>query len=117
MRMSDFLAREHPFMASGRGELLNWRADPLLQIGINLGRVLEKLGLLFHGGYTWVFSGLALCALAGAVRFGQRRGRSGKSGLLFLLALPLLVLLVPGITLLFRDFNGKRPSPLARSTA
>lgn len=117
MRMSDFLAREHPFMASGRGELLNWRADPLLQIGINLGRMLEKVGLLFHGGYAWVFSGLALCALAGAVRLGRRRDRSGKSGLLFLLPLPLLVLLVPGITLLFRDFNGKRPSPLARSTA
>lgn len=98
----------YPFMASCRGELLNWRADPLLQIGINIGRVLEKVALLFHGGYTWIFVGLVLCALGGIARLGRRRdlrGNSAMSSLICLLPVPLLMLLVPGITLFFRDFN------------
>ncbi|MFJ2320348.1 glucosyltransferase domain-containing protein [Pseudomonas sp. NPDC087817] len=98
----------YPFMASGRGELLNWRADPLLQIGINLGRVLEKVALLLHGGYAWIFVGLTLFALAGIAWVSRRwnsRGNSALRSLICLLPLPLLMLLVPGITLFFRDFN------------
>ncbi|WP_166225566.1 glucosyltransferase domain-containing protein [Pseudomonas atagonensis] len=101
-----------PFMDVRRSELLNWSADPLLQIGINIGRVLEKVALLFHGGYTWVFAGLLLCSLPLSVRLGRQiflrpesRGQTLILSLMCLLTLPVLVLLVPGITLLFRDFN------------
>ena len=50
--------------------LLNWTAQPLLQLQINIARVLEKVVLLFHGGFAWVFAALLLCAIAGAVRLG-----------------------------------------------
>ncbi|PMW99237.1 hypothetical protein C1X59_18180 [Pseudomonas sp. FW215-R2] len=102
----------YPFTESGRTELLNGSADPLLQIGINIGRVMEKVALLFHGGYTTVFIVLVLCALFGGVRLGRQirlRNEPTAQGLLLgficLLTLPLIVLLVPGMTLLFRDFN------------
>ncbi|MCU0074021.1 glucosyltransferase domain-containing protein [Pseudomonas koreensis] len=102
----------YPFTDHGRTQLLNASADPLLQIGTNIGRVMEKVALLFHGGYTMVFIVLVLCAVFGAVQLGRRireRNMSRARGLLLslscLLALPLIVLLVPGMTLLFRDFN------------
>lgn len=102
----------YPFTDHGRTQLLKVSADPLLQIGINIGRVMEKVELLFHGGYTMVFIALVLCAVFGAVQLGRRireRNMSRAKGLLLsfscLLALPLIVLLVPGMTLLFRDFN------------
>ncbi|MCU7251825.1 glucosyltransferase domain-containing protein [Pseudomonas koreensis] len=95
----------YPFMLpEGRSDLLNWNAHPLLQIGINGGRVLEKVALLFHGGYPWLFGLLLLCAAMGVVRLGRQTPR--WSGLLACLSvLVSLVLLVPGMTLLFRDFN------------
>ncbi|WP_192562273.1 glucosyltransferase domain-containing protein [Pseudomonas gozinkensis] len=102
----------YPFTDHGRTQLLKASADPLLQIGINIGRVMEKVALLFHGGYTVVFISLVLCAVFGGVQLGRRireRNMSRANGLLLsfgcLLALPLIVLLVPGMTLLFRDFN------------
>ncbi|WP_179693852.1 glucosyltransferase domain-containing protein [Pseudomonas moraviensis] len=102
----------YPFTETGRTQLLNASADPLLQIGINIGRVMEKVALLFHGGYTAVFVVLVLCALFGTVQLGRQireRNLSRAKGLLLsfscLLTLPLVVLLVPGMTLLFRDFN------------
>ena len=60
----------YPFMQQNRTLLLNWTAEPLLQLHVNIGRVLEKVVLLFHGGFAWVFAGLLLCAIAGAVRLG-----------------------------------------------
>lgn len=100
------------FMTQDRALLLNWGAAPLLQLQINIGRVLEKVVLLFHGGFSWVFAGLLLCALAGAVQVGLKvlqRGDSGPKkvmiGLLCLLTLPMVTLLVSGVALFFRDFN------------
>lgn len=102
----------YPFTDAGRTQLLNASADPLLQIGVNIGRVMEKVALLFHGGYTVVFIVLVLCAVFGAVQLGrhirERKMSRAKDLLLSfscLLPLPLIVLLVPGMTLLFRDFN------------
>jgi hypothetical protein len=97
----------YPFMDTLRHtDLLSRDAQPLLQIGINLERVLEKVALLFHGGYPWVFAVLVLCALTGCVRLGQsRRQPLWQTLLACLITLPMLILLVPGITLLFRDFN------------
>ncbi|PTT25566.1 glucosyltransferase domain-containing protein [Pseudomonas sp. HMWF021] len=94
----------YPFMDSRRAELLDGSARPLLQIGINLGRVLEKTGLLLHGGHAWVFGALVLCALVGVTCVRPPR-KSGFCALLVVLTLLVLVLLVPGMTLLFRDFN------------
>jgi hypothetical protein len=94
----------YPFMDVGRAGLLKWQAGPLLQAGINVGRVLEKVALLFHGGYTWVFGALLLCALAGCVRL-VRHHHVRKRMLAVSLLIIALVLLVPGITLIFRDFN------------
>ncbi|WP_277759118.1 glucosyltransferase domain-containing protein [Pseudomonas sp. A34-9] len=95
----------YPFMAAGRyADGLDWTAHPLLQIGTNMSRVLEKTALLFHGGYLWVFAALVLCALLGLARLG-RPDRRASYVILGLTSLAVLVLLVPGITLLFRDFN------------
>jgi hypothetical protein len=95
-----------------RTALLNWKADLLGQIGFNISKVLEKIALLFHGGYAWVFAALALCSLIGALRLGRRIGAREEPrwktivlGLICVLALCLLVFLVPGITVFFRDFN------------
>ena len=95
-----------------RTALLNWKTDPLGQIAFNIGTVLEKIALLFHGGYAWVFAMLALCPLMGTLRLGRRIGARGEPrwktivlSLVCLLALCLLVFLVPGITVFFRDFN------------
>lgn len=102
----------YPFMGDNRTQLLNWAARPLLQIHINIARVLEKVVLLFHGGFTWVFAGLLLCAIAGAVCLGStvlQRQDSGLKKLLIsavcLLTVPVLMLLVSGVALFFRDFN------------
>ena len=102
----------YPFMDSNRTSLLNWTADPLMQVQINIARVLEKVVLLFHGGWLWLFGGLLLVALAGAVRLGlnvaARQDSAPKKlliGLVCLLTLPVVTLLVSGVTLFFRDFN------------
>ncbi|ROM86872.1 hypothetical protein BK652_01495 [Pseudomonas brassicacearum] len=99
-------------MGTERTALLNWNADPLMQLGINLATVLQKVALLFHGGYAWILAVLVLIALMGAMGVG-RRLEGGEEpgwktwllGLLWLLTSLILALLVPGITLLFRDFN------------
>ncbi|MCK1791430.1 glucosyltransferase domain-containing protein [Pseudomonas violetae] len=102
----------YPFTQQNRTLLLNLEADPWLQVLINIVRVLEKVQLLFHGGFTWVFAGLLLCAIAGAVRLGREISRRPDSapkrlffGLVCLLTLPLVTLLVSGVALFFRDFN------------
>jgi hypothetical protein len=102
----------YPFMGPSRALFLNPAAQPLLQIHTNIGRVLEKVVLLFHGGFTWVFAVLLLCAIAGAVRLGLsvagRKERGSKRillGLLCLLTVPVVLLLVSGVALFFRDFN------------
>ncbi|KJZ45307.1 glucosyltransferase domain-containing protein [Pseudomonas fluorescens] len=101
-----------PFMDSNRTSMLDWTAHPSLQIQINIGRVLEKVVLLFHGGWLWVFGGLLLLAIAGAVRLGLNvaaRQDSGPKklliGLMCLLTFPVVTLLVSGVALFFRDFN------------
>ena len=100
------------FMGSNRTLLLNWAVHPWLQVHTNIARVLEKVVLLFDGGFAWVFAGLVLCATAGAVRLGmtvaQREERTRNKlliGLLCLLTVPVVVLLVSGVALFFRDFN------------
>ncbi|MGW8462785.1 glucosyltransferase domain-containing protein [Pseudomonas sp. CLCA07] len=100
------------YMSQNRTAMLNGAAAPLLQVEINAGRVLEKVVLLFHGGFTWVFAALLLCAIVGGARVGQgllarqdRRLHKALMGLVCLLILPVLVLLVPGASLFFRDFN------------
>jgi hypothetical protein len=102
----------YPFTQHKRTLLLNWSAEPLLQLHVNIARVLEKVVLLFHGGFTWVFAGLLLCAMAGAVRLGlnvvARQDRPANKmliGLICVLALPAVTLLVSGMALFFRDFN------------
>lgn len=107
-----YYATAYAFMTQSRTSLLNWAAAPLLQIETNASRVLEKIVLLFHGGFAWVFAALLLCAVAGAVRVGRRvveRAGTGLEktiiGLLCLLLLPILMMLVPGASLFFRDFN------------
>jgi hypothetical protein len=107
-----YLVSAYPFMGQGRTMLLNWAAQPLLQIHINIVRVLEKVVLLFHGGFAWVSAGLLLCAIAGAVCLGWKvveRKDSGPRklliGLLCLLTVPVVVVLVSGVALFFRDFN------------
>jgi hypothetical protein len=107
-----YYATAYSFMTPGRTALLNGAAAPLLQIEANAGRVLEKIVLLFHGGFAWVFAALLLCAIVGAVGLGRRvleRADTGLKktviGLLCLLILPVLMLLVPGVSLFFRDFN------------
>jgi len=110
--VSIYAVTAYPFTDSTRTELLDFSADPLLQIGISFGRVMEKVALLFHGGYAVVFAVLLVCALIGGVKLGRQihqRQEPLVKGLLLscgcLLTLPLMVLLVPGMTLLFRDFN------------
>ncbi|KAA0960455.1 glucosyltransferase domain-containing protein [Pseudomonas sp. ANT_H12B] len=102
----------YPFIQHNRTLLLNWNAEPLLQLHVNIARVLEKVVLLFHGGFAWVFAGLLLCAMAGVVRLGlnvvARRDRIANKmliGLICVLALPAVTLLVSGMALFFRDFN------------
>ena len=100
------------YMSQNRIAMLNGAAAPLLQVEINAGRVLEKIVLLFHGGVAWVFGVLLLCAIAGGAHVGQavlarqdRRLHKALVGLSCLLILPVLMLLVPGASLFFRDFN------------
>ncbi|WP_415773422.1 glucosyltransferase domain-containing protein [Pseudomonas sp. LB3P38] len=102
----------YPFTQQNRTLLLNWTAEPLLQLHVNIARVLEKVVLLFHGGFAWVFAGLLLCAIAGAVRLGLNVAARQDStankmliGLICVLALPVVTLLVSGMALFFRDFN------------
>lgn len=102
----------YPFTRHNRTLLLDWTAEPLLQLHVNIARVLEKVALLFHGGFAWVFGALLLCAIAGAVRLGlnvvaRQDSTANKMliGLICVLALPAVTLLVSGMALFFRDFN------------
>ncbi|HEF4758565.1 TPA: glucosyltransferase domain-containing protein [Pseudomonas putida] len=102
----------YPFMGQNRTLLLNGSAQPFLQIDVNIARVLEKVVLLFHGGFVWVFAVLLLCAIVGAVALGMKiavRRESGPKrtviGLLCVLTVPVVLLLVSGVALFFRDFN------------
>jgi hypothetical protein len=113
LAMLTYLTMTGLFMGAERTALLNWEASPFLQVSINIGRVLEKTALLFHGGYAWTITVLILFALVGLAQLGRRvlarEEQRWKTGLMTLgcfLMLPLLALLVPGITLFFRDFNG-----------
>lgn len=101
-----------PFMGHGRTLMLNLAAQPWLQLQTNIERVWEKVMLLFHGGFAWVFAGLLLGAIAGAVRLAMTLWQREDSatakllaGLLCVLVVPVVVLLVSGIALFFRDFN------------
>jgi hypothetical protein len=105
-------ATAYAYMGQSRTLLLNGSADPLLQAATNAGRVLEKVLLLFHGGFTWVFAALLLGAAAGSAQVGRRLLERQEAalkktvvGIVCLLILPVIVLLVPGVALLFRDFN------------
>jgi len=69
----------YPFMDQKRTLLLNLAAQPWLQIQVNIVRVLEKVVLLFHGGFVWVFAGLLLCAIVGAVLLGSKVSASNDS--------------------------------------
>lgn len=100
------------FRGAGRAELLNWNAEPLLQVSINIGRIYEKVSLLFNGGGAWISVVLFLFSLVGVVRLGCRRFVLEKQkwkavvmSLVCMLMFFLLLLLVPGITLFFREFN------------
>ncbi|WPN59172.1 glucosyltransferase domain-containing protein [Pseudomonas sp. P9_31] len=102
----------YPYMNQNRALLLNWAAAPWLQVEINIGRVLEKVVLLFHGGFAWVFAALLLCAIAGSVRLArnviERQDaalRKVVMGLVCVLTVPVVTLLVSGAALFFRDFN------------
>ncbi|MFJ4194320.1 glucosyltransferase domain-containing protein [Pseudomonas sp. NPDC089534] len=101
-----------PFTDASRTALLNWDASPSLQVGINIARVTEKVALLFEGGLLWLSLALTLCALLGAVRLGQRLAEREEPvwkawllGVGCVLTVPVSALLVPGMTLIFRDFN------------
>jgi hypothetical protein len=107
-----YCATAYPFLGQNRTLLLNWSAQPLLQIDINIGRVLEKVMLLLHGGFIWVFAVLLFCAIAGAALLGKNIVERKESvpkrlsiGLLCVLTVPLVLLLVSGVALIFRDFN------------
>jgi hypothetical protein len=107
-----YYATAFAYMSQARTSMLNGEAAPLLQVEINAGRVLEKIVLLFHGGFAWVFGALLLCAIAGSVCVGRgvlARWDSGLHkaviGIACLLMPPVLLLLVPGASLFFRDFN------------
>ncbi|WP_409316042.1 glucosyltransferase domain-containing protein [Pseudomonas sp. KCJK9016] len=110
--ISIYAVTAYPFTNATRTELLSYSADPLLQIGTRIAWVAEKVALLFHGGYSTVFVVLMACALIGGAGFVRqirlRNEPPAKRWLLggiCLLMVPLIVLLLPGMTLLFRDFN------------
>lgn len=102
----------YPYMDQNRALFLNWAAAPWLQLEINIGRVLEKVVLLFHGGFTWVFAVLLLGAIAGCVQLARNvvtrqdtALRKVLMGLACVMTVPVVILLVSGAVLFFRDFN------------
>jgi hypothetical protein len=76
---------------------------------INLGRVLENVVLLLHGGFAWVFAGLLLCAdCRGSIQpwgctINELNRQSDQKGCLVgflcLLTVPVLMVLVSGVAL------------------
>lgn len=103
-----YFATAGAYMNQQRTQLLNGEVAPLLQIETSAARVLEKVMLLFHGGFGWVFAGLLLCAAAGAVLLIGRQETGPKKivmGFVCVLIVPVVVFLVPGAALFFRDFN------------
>jgi len=103
-----YFATAGAYMNQHRTQLLNGEVAPLLQIETSAARVLEQVMLLFHGGFGWVFAGLLLCAAAGAVLLIGRQETGPKKilmGFVCVLIVPVVVFLVPGAALFFRDFN------------
>ncbi|MGF6112283.1 glucosyltransferase domain-containing protein [Pseudomonas frederiksbergensis] len=103
-----YFATAGAYMSQHRTQLLNGEVAPLLQIETSAARVLEKVMLLFHGGFGWVFAVLLLCAIAGAVLLIGRQETGPKKtvmGFVCFLIVPVVVFLVPGAALFFRDFN------------
>ncbi|MNF57979.1 hypothetical protein D3C84_395210 [compost metagenome] len=102
----------HQSIIAERLPMQSLSANGLAQVGVNIDTVAGKVALLFEGGnrgWLWV---VLLCAALGAVQVAvalckrpDRLWRKVCLGLLCLLTLPLLLLLVCGVTLLFRDFN------------
>ncbi|MHA3736452.1 glucosyltransferase domain-containing protein [Pseudomonas sp. Eth.TT006] len=102
----------YPLMDSDHEELINLSLSAFPEIGSTLVKVLEKVALLFQGGYLWLFIALVLCAAIGGMRLGREifeqqpsRSRFGVMSLVGLLTLPALILLIPGITLLIREYD------------
>jgi hypothetical protein len=106
-----YLAAYH-FISQDRLPLLEWSVKGFTQIETSLDVLANKIALLFHGGNRWLLWAVLLCAGAGALRVGlmivkRTEGVPKKIilSLICLLILPVLLLLVPGATLVFRDFN------------
>jgi hypothetical protein len=102
----------YPFIVQERLPLLEWSVNGFLQLETSIGVLTSKIALLFQGGNVWLLWAVLLCAGAGAVRVGLTIVKRKESvlkkiilSLICLLVLPVLLLLVPGATLVFRDFN------------
>lgn len=92
--------------------LQEWSVNGLARISENIGLVASKAVLLFHGTNRWLMWAVLFCAAAGAVQVGIALYKRKDSVLhrvvlavVCLLTLPVLLLLVSGAALLFRDFN------------
>lgn len=99
-------------MTSLRQSLLAVDGQWLGMVLQRLQLIAEHLGLLFTPGTAWFMFGLLALALLGVILAAARvlRGEGrvlARLGLLLalLLPVPMVVLLVPGLTLLFADFN------------
>jgi hypothetical protein len=102
----------YPFIIQERLPLLEWSMNGFLQVETSIEVLANKIALLFHGVNFCLLWAVLLCAGAGAIRVGftlvKRKERVLKKiilSLICLLTLPVLLLLVPGATLVFRDFN------------
>lgn len=84
----------------------------LVRVWGNLQWVASNVALLFEGGNRWLLWAVLLCAMLGgwqvlsALRHRpDNLWRKVLLGVAYLLCVLALLVLVPGITLLFRDFN------------
>ncbi|HKS13194.1 MAG TPA: glucosyltransferase domain-containing protein [Pseudomonas sp.] len=99
-------------MSPVRTQLLAFDHLWLAAIGQRLGLIAERIGLLVTPGTLWfslVLLVLAALALTGEITRVVRGDQSPLSRLVLLSGLllpaPLVLLLIPGLTLLFADFN------------
>ena len=99
-------------MSPLRTQLLAVDDQWLTAIGQRLGLIAERVGLLVTPGTLWFSLALlvlAALALSGEIMRVLRSDQSLLSRLVLLLGLllpaPLVLLLIPGLTLLFTDFN------------